>query len=251
MYGKLFTSMYDGTLATRGPWQALVTFQQMIVLADRDGIVDMTASAISRRTSIPLDIIDTGIAELMLPDPESRSPAEDGRRIVLLEEHRTWGWQIVNYAKYSAIRSAIDRKEYMRVAQAEHRAKKALSTTVNKQSTTVNTVNQPLALSTDVDVDVDVKKLLPAKKASDPDGFAEFWSAWPSTPRKQDRKKCAAKWRRSGFVSELPAILANIEAMKQSKQWCEGFEPAPMTYLNGERWADEVQFATNGDVGYV
>ena len=58
MYSKLFASMYDGTLATQGPWQAIVTFQQMLILADPTGIVDMTATAISRRTTIPLDIRD-------------------------------------------------------------------------------------------------------------------------------------------------------------------------------------------------
>ena len=26
MYGKVFVQMYDGTLGTQGPWQALVTF---------------------------------------------------------------------------------------------------------------------------------------------------------------------------------------------------------------------------------
>jgi hypothetical protein len=51
MYGKLFSQMYDGTLATKGPWQALVTFQQLIILADKHGIVDMTPEAIGRRTT--------------------------------------------------------------------------------------------------------------------------------------------------------------------------------------------------------
>ena len=76
MYGKVFDSMYDGTLASRGPWQALVTFQQLIVLATPDGVVDMTADAISRRTSIPLEIIELGIAKLMEPDARSRTPDE-------------------------------------------------------------------------------------------------------------------------------------------------------------------------------
>lgn len=79
---------------------------------------------------------------------------------------------------------------------------------------------------------------LPPKGDSDPEGFAEFWSSWPSSPRKQDRKKCAEKWRRNRFAQQLPAILAHVEAMKQTKQWRDGYEPAPLTYLNGERWGD-------------
>jgi hypothetical protein len=139
MYGKVFDSMFDGTLASRGPWQALVTFQQMIVLANQDGIVDMTADAISRRTSIPLDIIELGISELMKPDLKSRTPDEDGRRIVLVDDHRDWGWQIVNHAKYQAMRNAAERREYLRIAQAERRAR--LKAEREQLSTPVNNVN--------------------------------------------------------------------------------------------------------------
>lgn len=72
----------------------------------------------------------------------------------------------------------------------------------------------------------------------DPAGFAEFWEAWPKTARKQDRKKCAEKWRRAGFGDRLQAILSHVAAMKLTRDWREGYEPAPLTYLNGERWND-------------
>lgn len=122
MFGKVFSSMYDGTLATRGPWQALVTFQQMIVLADRTGTVDMTAEAIARRTTIPLEIIKIGITALEQPDSESRSPDLDGRRITRLNPDRSWGWRIVNYERYRQIRSADDRREYMAAFMRDKRA---------------------------------------------------------------------------------------------------------------------------------
>lgn len=122
VYGKIFEQMYDGTLGTRGPWQALVTFQQMIVLADKEGVLDMTAEALARRTTIPLEIIRIGIAGLEATDPDSRTPDEDGRRIVRLSETRTWGWRIVNHAKYRAIRTAEERREYHRQYKRDQRA---------------------------------------------------------------------------------------------------------------------------------
>ena len=122
MFGKLFSSMYDGSLATRGPWQALVTFQQFIILADRTGIVDMTAEAIARRTTVPLEILKLGITALEQPDSDSRSPELDGRRIVRLSDTREWGWQIVNHAKYRRIRSEDERREYMANLMRERRA---------------------------------------------------------------------------------------------------------------------------------
>ncbi len=114
MYAKLFRQMYHGTLATDGPWEALVTFQQMLILADKDGVVDMTHKAIARETTIPLEIITQGIDVLEQPDPESRTPDEDGRRIIRLSEHRSWGWRITNYPKYRQLQREEDRKAYHR-----------------------------------------------------------------------------------------------------------------------------------------
>lgn len=119
MYGKIFSSMYDGTLY--GSWQAIVTLQQMIVLADVDGVVDMTPQAIAARTSIPFDIIKIGIEVLEQPDPYSRSPAEDGRRIERLDAHRPWGWRIVNYHHYRHLQDAETVREQNRERQRRKR----------------------------------------------------------------------------------------------------------------------------------
>ena len=145
MYGKLFTQMYDGTLATKGPWESLVTFQQLIILADKTGCVDMTAEAIARRTTIPLDIIELGLSKLVEPDEHSRSIAEDGRRIVLIDPERNWGWRIVNYTHYRKIRSEEERREYHRLYARKRRA-------AGKELPEVNTSTpdqpiQPIAVS--------------------------------------------------------------------------------------------------------
>jgi hypothetical protein len=108
-YGKVFDSIYDGSLAD--DWKALVTMQQLIVLADRKGQVDMTAGALSRRTGIPREIIDHGLTVLAAPDADSRSPDEDGRRIVLIDPARPWGWRLVNHDQYR-----------LRLSQEEKRA---------------------------------------------------------------------------------------------------------------------------------
>lgn len=146
MYGKLFTQMYDGTLASSGVWQALVTFQQLVILADKKGQVDMTLDAIARRTTIPIDILEKGIAALSKPDPDSRSEAEEGRRIVLLEPSRTWGWRLVNHAHYRAMRTEDERREYHRnYARTTRAAKRELSTSVNKS--TESQQSKPIAVS--------------------------------------------------------------------------------------------------------
>lgn len=120
MFGKLFASMYDGSLRSKGPWEAIVTLQQLVILADIEGAVDMNCEAISSRTSIPLPIIEKGIQALMAPDPDSRNPGEDGRRIVLLRPNNAWGWRIVNYGFYRNLRSEEERRQHRREYHREY-----------------------------------------------------------------------------------------------------------------------------------
>jgi hypothetical protein len=153
VYGKLFAQMYDGTLGTRGPWEALVTFQQLIILADKHGGVDMTAEAIARRTTIPLEVIKRGLTALQKADPQSRTPDEDGRRIVPLADNRAWGWRIVNYDKYRKIRTADERREYLRQYQRDRRAKLKGARKQNVNKSTADNHEQPIAVSSMVEAD--------------------------------------------------------------------------------------------------
>lgn len=141
MYAKIFEQIYDGTLCSRGPWQALVTFQQLLILADSHGCVDMTPTAISRRTTIPLDVIETGLKELVLPDPDSRTPDEAGRRIIPLSESRSWGWKIVNYLHYRNLRDEESRREYHRKYWHDRKVKK---TQLNSTNSTESQPTQPM-----------------------------------------------------------------------------------------------------------
>jgi hypothetical protein len=152
MYGKIFAQMYDGTLARKGPWQALVTFQQFIVLSNKRGEVDMTADAISRRTTLPLEIIEEGIKHLLEPDSESRTPDLDGRRIVPLSEARPWGWRIVNYEHYNKIRSEEERREYHRQYYYKRKVVETQHSTAALRNSTDST-----PVSVDVPVSVKIK----------------------------------------------------------------------------------------------
>lgn len=131
MYGKIFDSMYEGTLY--GHWEAIVTLQQMLVLCSSDGAIDMTPQAIAARTSIPLEIITKGIGILSEPDPYSRTPGEEGRRIALIDAHRPWGWYIVNHAKYRNLQDLDTVREQTRERVRRHREMKRKVTDGNDQ----------------------------------------------------------------------------------------------------------------------
>lgn len=70
--------------------------------------------------------------------------------------------------------------------------------------------------------------------------FEDFWKAWPKSERKQDRKKCAAKWAAEKLDGIADQILADIATKKLTQKWQGGFIEAPEVYLNNRRWEDGV-----------
>lgn len=71
--------------------------------------------------------------------------------------------------------------------------------------------------------------------------FAKFWNAYP---RKVDRKGSEHAFLRIKNVGEVfPAIMDALERQKRSDQWTKDggkFIPHPKTWINGERWNDEL-----------
>lgn len=71
--------------------------------------------------------------------------------------------------------------------------------------------------------------------------FEDFWKAWPKNERKQDKAKCLAKWKSEKLDRVADTILADIQVKQQTQKWQQGYIEAPLVYLNGKRWLDEVQ----------
>lgn len=97
-YTPVFGSIFQGTLCGKYPDTAAWLF--LLALADKNGEVDMTAQFISAVTGMPVDDLTACIERFMQPDPCSRSAAEEGRRLVLIDQSRPWGWRIVNHGYY-------------------------------------------------------------------------------------------------------------------------------------------------------
>ena len=123
MYGKIWKSMFEGSLYDAG-WEAIITFMVLITFADKAGEVDITLSALSGKTTIPKKHLQNGIDALMAPDKLSRTKDDDGRRLVLIDDDRPWGWRIVNYEKYSQARDMAAIRQYWAEEQKERRLKK-------------------------------------------------------------------------------------------------------------------------------
>jgi hypothetical protein len=162
-----------------------VTFQQLVILADQDGVVDITPQAIASRTGIPIEIIVRGLTDLEQPDPASRTPDEEGRRITRISDHRDWGWHIVNYHHYRHLRSGEDRRDYHRTYQRSRRNQppNSVSTPVNSLSTVVNR-SQPQITEAEAEAEA-------VTNTSYSKAFLIFWSTYPKRPGQSK----AGAWR--------------------------------------------------------
>ena len=122
MYSRVFLQILDSSLAEN--WQTRHVFEDLLKLANIDGVVDMTRQSISRRLNMPSEIVDAAITALENSDPHSRDPEHDGKRIIRLDGHRDWGWRILNFQKYERIRVSNDMREFNARRMANYREKK-------------------------------------------------------------------------------------------------------------------------------
>jgi len=73
------------------------------------------------------------------------------------------------------------------------------------------------------------------------DDFDTFWSAYPNKVGKANAKKAWSKKK-----PDIDTVLRAINMQQLTHQWSKNngrFIPHPTTWLNGERWNDEVQLS--------
>lgn len=255
MYAKIFDDIFDSTLANDPMTRHI--FMDLLVLADLNGVVDMTPSAIARRINLPIDTVLSALSALSAPDTQSRSPKADGRRIVLLDEHRDWGWQIVNFKDRHAMRDSNARREANKRYQRERRER-------NKACQhPVSTCQHPSAPSahTDIDTDIDTDKedlsVSRTKESPKPPSFTgsflNFWTNYPPKGRERSSRPEAWKvWKKEGCELVADRVLESLASWIESEKWhdSEGqFIDGAAKWLRGRHWEDadpEPYRKTNG-----
>ena len=102
---------------------------------------------------------------------------------------------------------------------------------------------EPPGISRNFRVEEKGTELKGTEGSAKPAPFATFWEAYP---RKTDRKKAEAAFLRiRPDAALLAAMLAAIAVQRRSEQWTKPTAiPHPTTWLNGERWHDELPAAT-------
>ncbi len=218
MYAKMFEQIFDSSIADDVDLRHF--FMDMIVLADSDGVVDMTPGAISGRTRIPLEKVRAHLEALEKPDVESRTVEFEGRRIKRLDEHRTWGWVILNYDKFRNITSLDQKKAKTRDRVRKHRARtKTVSdgivTLCNAPVTPCNAGN-----ATQTQTQTQSKKQKQTKKKPSPsaadsasqkesgeDGKPKVWAEWIDANRKVKRADPLALGQNTAAAKQLGILI--------------------------------------------
>lgn len=78
------------------------------------------------------------------------------------------------------------------------------------------------------------KKLCPQA-----DGFDRFWHTYP---RHENKRKAKIVWKSKSLDRMIDLIVDDVERRKREhRPWIDGFVPHPTTYLNGERWDDDIE----------
>jgi hypothetical protein len=199
-YTPVFNAIYSGTLY--GLWPAAAVWASILPLMDRYGRLDVSLEAIAGTTGWPLELLAKGIDQLCAPDPGSRSPDEDGRRLVPLDPARPWGWRAVNYAKYRE-RARLEAKNNAAAAKGaeaqrkrEYRARMLAAERDSVRRCPPESAGVRLS---DVNVNVNKKQKSASRpgRPEEPPEFAQFWAEYPKRAGSQKRadalKACRAR----------------------------------------------------------
>lgn len=154
------------------------------------------------------------------------------------------------------------RRAKERARQAKHRAKTNECNVVSRDQTLSSVSERDLTgertqvvtpslpslpsevqeeLKTPISPDGEMRpKAQPVSRFAKPNGFAQFWEAYPSKVGKPVAEKAYAKALKRIPGPDPPAVLlAAIGRARTSRKWLDGIIPNPSTWLNQDRWLDE------------
>lgn len=172
-YAKLFSSITESSLWSE-PKEVRLLFVTMLAKANSIGFVEASVPGLARVANLSPEEVETAIPILEGPDPFSKNPDCDGRRIV----KAPGGWMVINYEDYRNRASSEERREYMREYMRNYRKENGCKQPVNnvKQSK-----KNPSASASLQKGDAKGGEKLPA--VLDTSAFRAAWDEWQSHRR--------------------------------------------------------------------
>lgn len=132
MYGKLFESLYEGSMVGSGSamfavWSYVIT--KMRPDKEVGAQVDINPKVLAFLLGEQEPVVEDVVRRLCSPDPKSRSKDEDGRRLVQVGQ---FSYRVVNGAKYMSIRNAEEKRSNDRHRKRKERTLKKPEPTVER-----------------------------------------------------------------------------------------------------------------------
>jgi hypothetical protein len=271
MYGKIFASMFTGSMMGAGG-HVHSTMVYAIANADESGFVELNPGLLAVVIGEPHERIDKAITYLCAPDTNSRTPDEEGRRLV---QEGQFLYRIVNYGKYRAVRDKETRRRQTREAVQRYREKKKRA---NLRNHDVNGCKQgepdvsackprkPKKAQAEAEAEEYNPPIVPPggdagggcdlfgepsdqnppprQTSANGESFERFWQAYPRKVAKAATRKA---WTSIDPTSDqVQQIVDSVERHKLTDQWQRDdgkFIPHPATFLNQRRFEDEISDA--------
>lgn len=124
-YTKIFGSLLHSTV-WQAPAPTRLVWITMMVLSDRDGLVEASVPGLARAANVTLEECEEALAAFLAPDKYSRTPDHDGRRIDVIRG----GWRLLNFEYYRELKSPEHVREQDAERQQRKRDREAASRTV-------------------------------------------------------------------------------------------------------------------------
>jgi len=124
-YTKLFSSIITSTIWDEDD-KTRILWITLLVMADQHGEVNSSIPGLARVSKMTVAQAVASLDKLLAPDPYSRTPDYEGRRIAPIDG----GWEILNHGKYRLLASRDDNKTANAARVRRHRERNSVTQNV-------------------------------------------------------------------------------------------------------------------------
>ncbi len=200
-----FVKIYGSKMISSSLWdeppEARLVFFAFLAIADWDGYVDVpNERALARVMNVDADYLQRALDVLMSPDKGSRTPDQEGRRVL----RDGAGWRVVNYTQYREFRSSS--QEQVRLRVAKFRAKGSVTGNAGNVQVT------PVTTDTDQEEDQDSEQISDSSAPSQPKPTEPALLVFPCNG------KVDAWALTQSQVDEWSALFVGVDVMDQCRR---------------------------------
>jgi hypothetical protein len=247
-YTKLFNSIITSTIWTEDD-KTRIVWITMLAIADQHGEVQASIPGLARVSGVSLEAAENAINKFLAPDPYSRTPDDEGRRIEKIEG----GWALLNHGKYRLMASAEDSKKSNADRQKRHRDKKNRNANVTENNACVTLSNAQVTVKTDIaeaEAEAEAKKRITKQYSPISSDESEIlkivWDLFPPKSRERSSKKQFAEaWRKTKIKPSLETLKQSLDAWNQSAKWKDGYSEGAHIWVNNAQWENTPELANN------